>query len=153
MSQHSVKRLADGQMESFSLIEIIPYTLCFFPPNKEIRNGVSFELPRNSLLKAIRLKIFDDLLIGNFMKTTLHNLPNLYYKNLKYVIANWSDNGGVDTEEELHKYITSYKEKAGREFLYDIFLDNSKNIFFRFISKNNKSILYRFAKKIYQNLK
>ena len=121
--------------------------------NKEIRNGVSFELPRNSLLKAIRLKIFDDLLIGNFMKTTLHNLPNLYYKNLKYVIANWSDNGGVDTEEELHKYITSYKEKAGREFLYDIFLDNSKNIFFRFISKNNKSILYRFAKKIYQNLK
>ena len=36
--------------------------------NKSIKKGVTFEVPRNSLMKAIRWEIFDDLLIGNFMK-------------------------------------------------------------------------------------
>ena len=44
----------------------------------KINCGVTFEVPRNSLLLSIRYKIFDDLLIGNFMKTTLHNMQSLY---------------------------------------------------------------------------
>ncbi len=118
-----------------------------------IKKGVTFELPRNSLLYSIRNKIFDDLLIGNFMKTTLHNMPSLKYKNFKQVISKWSDNGGVNTEEEIHNYIEHYKEKAGREFLYSIFLDQSKNMFFRFISKNTDDKIYKFFKKIYLKIK
>ncbi len=118
-----------------------------------LKKGVTFELPRNSLLFSIRNKIFDDLLIGNFMKTTLHNMPNLKHKYFKHVITKWSDNGGVNTEEEIHNYIQSYKEKAGREFLYSIFLDQSKNMFFRFISKNTDDYIYKFFKKIYLKLK
>ena len=49
--------------------------------------------------------------------------------------------------------IQSYKEKAGREFLYSIFLDQSKNMFFRFISKNTDDYIYKFFKKIYLKLK
>ena len=118
-----------------------------------LKKGVTFELPRNSLLFSIRNKIFDDLLIGNFMKTTLHNMPNLKHKYFKHVITKWSDNGGVNTEEEILNYIQSYKEKAGREFLYSIFLDQSKNMFFRFISKNTDDYIYKFFKKIYLKLK
>ena len=29
-------------------------------------------------MEAIEYEIFDDLLIGNFMKTTLHNMESLY---------------------------------------------------------------------------
>ena len=41
---------------------------------KKTNKGITFSLPRNSLMEAIEYEIFDDLLIGNFMKTTLHNI-------------------------------------------------------------------------------
>ena len=119
----------------------------------DLKNGVTFELHRNSLMEAVRFRIFDDLLIGNFMKTTLHKMPNLYHKHFKYIIANWSDNGRVDTEDDLEIYIDAYKVKAGKQFLYDIFLDNSKNMFLRFITKKQNNNFYKFAKKIYISLK
>ncbi|MFN7135137.1 MAG: MBL fold metallo-hydrolase, partial [Myxococcales bacterium] len=34
--------------------------------------GITFEVPRGSLMTAVRYRVFDDLLIGNFMKTTMH---------------------------------------------------------------------------------
>jgi len=119
----------------------------------KLKTGITFELPRNSLLISIRYRIFDDLLIGNFMKTTLHNIPNLNYKNLKYVIANWSDNGNANTEEELDNYIKSYKIRAGKDFLYYTFLDQSKNLFLRFITKKTNSSIYKISKKIYNALR
>ena len=36
------------------------------------RRGITFDCPRSSLMTAVRYEIFDDMLIGNFMKTTLH---------------------------------------------------------------------------------
>ncbi len=42
-----------------------------FRPNR-FRKGITFEVPRHSLMTAVRYEVFDDLLIGNFMKTTLH---------------------------------------------------------------------------------
>ena len=71
--------------------------------NNNFRNGVTFELQENSLLTSVRYRIFDDLLIGNFMKTTLHNMPSLKYKNFSHIISKWSDNGGVNTEEEINQ--------------------------------------------------
>ena len=42
------------------------------PPRKRhAKRQIMFEVPRASLMAAIRHEIFDDLLIGNFMKTTL----------------------------------------------------------------------------------
>ena len=125
----------------------------FIKFDNKLASGISFEVPRNSLVTTVRYKIFDDLLIGNFMKTTLHNFPNLYYKNFKYIIANWSDNGYVDTNEEFQEYIRIYKEKTGQNFLYYNFLDQSKNLFLRFISKNPNSNIYKFSKKIFKLIK
>ena len=114
-----------------------------------LNTGVTFEVPRNSLMKTINYNIFDDLLIGNFMKTTLHGMENLYHNNFKYIIANWSDNGLVNTEEEFQNYLNAYKLRIGRDFLYYNFLDQSKNLFFRFISNKSDSKIYKLSKKIY----
>ncbi len=78
--------------------------------------GVTFEVPRNSLLLSIRYKIFDDLLIGNFMKTTLHNMQNLYEKRFNYIITKWSDNGGINNKFEYENYFQHYSEKAEKIF-------------------------------------
>ena len=34
--------------------------------------GITFEAPRQSLMTSVQYEIFDDMLIGNFMKATLH---------------------------------------------------------------------------------
>jgi hypothetical protein len=52
--------------------------------------GITFEAPRKSLLEAVRWEIFDDLLIGNFTKTTLHGgLRSLYPDFTPYVLQVW----------------------------------------------------------------
>jgi hypothetical protein len=122
-----------------------------FKNNK--KNGVTFEVPRNSLMKTVEYRIFDDLLIGNFMKTTLHNMDNLYQGYFNNIISKWSDNGGVDTESEFENYKEHYKEKIGQSFLYYNFLDQSKNFFLRFIPKNEKNKINKLARKMYNFLR
>jgi hypothetical protein len=39
---------------------------------RKFERGITFEVPRSSLMTAVEYEVFDDLLIGNFMKTTLH---------------------------------------------------------------------------------
>jgi hypothetical protein len=39
---------------------------------KGFNRGLTFEAPRASLMASINYQVFDDILIGNFMKTTLH---------------------------------------------------------------------------------
>jgi hypothetical protein len=41
-------------------------------------NGITFIVPRRSLLEVVTYGFFDDLLIGNFMKTRLHGSATLY---------------------------------------------------------------------------
>tara|TARA_Y100001970_G_scaffold250206_1_gene321704 strand:+ start:23131 stop:24492 length:1362 start_codon:yes stop_codon:yes gene_type:complete len=115
--------------------------------------GITFEVPRNSLMITIKNEIFDDLLIGNFMKTTLHGLNSLYDYDVSTIISKYADNGLVETEEELRAYLREYKRRAGREFIYDSFLDKSKSIFRRLVSSNRGSKIYRSAKSIYYKLK
>ena len=56
------------------------------------RTGITFEVPRHSLVNAVQYRVFDDLMIGNFMKTTLHGSANLYPDFTPYV-AKYADNG------------------------------------------------------------
>ena len=42
------------------------------------KEGIEFNTPRNSLIFSVKNNIFDDILIGNFMKTRLINVPSLY---------------------------------------------------------------------------
>ena len=81
------------------------------------KNEILFEVPRNSLINAVKYKVFDDLLIGNFMKTTLINLKDLY-PYFTPNIAKYSDNGGVSNQKEFNKYLMYYFENAPSKYQF-----------------------------------
>ena len=102
--------------------------------------GITFSVPRNSLMLAIKYRVFDDLLIGNFMKTTLHNCKSLYEGpgNFNFNTAKFGDNGLVETKQEINHYLTIYKKRAGIEFLIGAFEDKSKDFMVRFVGNDSK---------------
>ena len=70
--------------------------------------GIQFQTPRNSLIFSINNNIFDDVLIGNFMKVRLINVPSLY-PNFTPFITKYGDNGNAYSKYELKKYFEYYK--------------------------------------------
>ena len=118
------------------------------PKNK----GISFELPRNSLVTACKYNVFDDLLIGNFMKTKLFGLQSLYdpYFNFNEIICKIGDNGLAYTEDEIEIYEKEYAKRLGIEYFFDLFASKSKN-YFKFLFKNYGDSKYysKFRKYYY----
>ncbi len=75
--------------------------------------GLTFEVPRRSLMTCIRHGVFDDLLIGNFMKTTLHGGwenpgAEALYPHFTPFVTKYGDNGGSYTPAELRDYARFY---------------------------------------------
>ena len=62
-------------------------------------------------MKAIRQEIFDDLLIGNFMKTILIKGNSLYSPDFTFATAKYADNGRVKTNEQLKDYFAYYNKR------------------------------------------
>lgn len=120
--------------------------------NNKLSSGIAFEVPRGSLMKAINYEIFDDLLIGNFMKTYLIDTRSLYESNFNYIVTKYSDNGRAKTEEEVSKYIKEYKKRIGRAFIYESFLDKSASIVNRFFIDRGSNVR-RKLKQIYYKIK
>ena len=120
------------------------------PKNK----GISFELPKNSLLSACENAVFDDLLGANFMKTKLYNLQSLYEPkaNFTYDVCKFGDNGKVYSEEELKKYRNYYAKRMGMEYFYDLFSDTCRDYFIYFFKNYQKSKYYNHFKKAYYYL-
>lgn len=83
------------------------------------RKGITFEAPRNSLMTAVRYEIFDDLLIGNFMKTTLHGDfgEGRLYPDFSPYVAKYADNGRAHGRNELATYFTEYRRRDPVGFL------------------------------------
>lgn len=124
----------------------------FIPLSGEKGRGITFEVPRNSLVKAVEYEIFDDLLIGNFMKTTLHNLHSLYDGDFNFFVTKYGDNGRAESEEQLASYFREYRRRAGREWLYDQFSTAKVRTLARLSGKypvpyKHLRTLYRAAKK------
>jgi hypothetical protein len=80
--------------------------------------GVTFEVPRNSLMQAIENETFDDLLIGNFMQTTLHNIGSLYDGDFNAAVTKFGDNGRVKSHREVDAYLREYRRRAGMDWYY-----------------------------------
>jgi hypothetical protein len=95
--------------ESFGFVEVRlggkSHTVDLNPAKRD--RGFTFEAPRNSFMTCLEYEIFDDLLISNFMKTTLHGDVGLYPDFSPYV-AKYADNGGAKSEAELHSYFLHY---------------------------------------------
>lgn len=81
--------------------------------------GITFEVPRHSLMLAVRNETFDDLLIGNFMKTTLHGgaAAQGLYPHFSPYVAKYADNGGAKSKAELKKYFREYRRRSPYDFL------------------------------------
>jgi len=83
------------------------------------RRGLTFEAPRHSLMKAIDARTFDDLLIGNFVRTTVHGprtARSPLYPNFTPYVTKYADNGDARTRDELHAYFAAYRRRAPLEY-------------------------------------
>jgi hypothetical protein len=76
------------------------------------RDGITFEVPRGSLMTAVRNQVFDDLLIGNFMKATLHGSLRGLYPAVSPYVGKWADNGRAVSRGEARKYLFDYVRRA-----------------------------------------
>ena len=108
------------------------------------KEGIRFETPRNSLIYSIKNNIFDDLLIGNFMRVKLINVPSLYPDFTPYV-TKYGDNGLSSSKEELKKYFDYYKFNSAN-FWLDFLKLKTEQIIRNKIE--NYSSIYYLARKI-----
>ena len=81
--------------------------------------GITFEVPRKSLMRAIDFEAFDDLLIGNFMKTTLVGKwpESRLYPDFTPYVTKYADNGLAKTPEQLRQYFREYRHRAPLDYL------------------------------------
>jgi hypothetical protein len=114
--------------------------------NPRDRRGITFECPRSSFVNAVRWQVFDDLLIANFMKVTLHGITGLYPDFTPYV-AKYADNGRAQSEAELSSYFRAYRERSSAEFLLARLHHRSEALFRRTFS--GQSEVFKVAKKVY----
>ncbi len=70
-------------------------------------DGVTFYVPRRSLIEAVTYGYFDDLLIGNFMKTQLHGRAKLY-PYVTPIIAKLGGNARVFTHSQYYRFLWRY---------------------------------------------
>jgi hypothetical protein len=79
--------------------------------------GITFETPRASLMTVIEHEVFDDLMIGNFTKTTLHGPWErqgtlALYPDFIPFVTKYGDNGGAHTRAELAAYFSEYRRRG-----------------------------------------
>jgi hypothetical protein len=120
---------------------------------RKFDRAITFEVPRNSLMTAIRHQIFDDLLIGNFMRTTLHGKfgnAGLYPDFTPYV-AKYADNGGARSNEELAEYFRKYRQRAPFEHFRGRLRNVAKDVIRDRFAAESPS--YRLARRAYHLLK
>jgi hypothetical protein len=111
--------------------------------------GITFETPRASLVTAVSYKVFDDLLIGNFTKTTLHNIDSLYDPNFNFVVTKYGDNGGAETQQDIDSYLRVYRERAGiTNWMLHHMAREGHTLFRRYVRRDSK--IYSVARDIYQ---
>lgn len=87
------------------------------PPRKRAsKRQIVFEVPRASLMAAIRHEVFDDLLIGNFMKTTLIGKwpGSRLHPFFTPVVAKYADNAHAYSAADLDSYFHAYRARASR---------------------------------------
>lgn len=92
------------------------HTVDLGPPS--LKRGFTFAVPRHSLMTAINYEIFDDLLIGNFMRTTVHGnaSPDALYPDFTPFVGKYADNGYARSEAELRAYFAAYRGRAPLEY-------------------------------------
>jgi len=117
--------------------------------SSNFQRGVSFEVPRHSLVTALEYEIFDDLLIANFMKTTLHGEwgAGRLYPDFTPFVAKYADNGQAKSENDLKAYFNSYRKRAVLDFLKYQVEKKSEAIYRSYVT--DTSLVHRVTKSAY----
>jgi hypothetical protein len=97
--------------------------------------------------------VFDDLLIGNFMKTTLHGKwPKSHlYPDFTPYVARYSDNASARTPEELDVYFDEYRKRQPLEYLRHKLEQKSVDVFRSHVTGGSK--FFEFGKRMYWVMK
>jgi hypothetical protein len=134
--------------DHFGFIEVaaggVSVTVDLNPEKREV--GIGFACPRNSLMACIEHELFDDLLIGNYMRTTLYNVEGMYPHFTPYV-AKYADNGGAKTKRELAVYFGHYYMRDPIAHTLRRLADASEMAVRKVIPED--SAVFRFAKRSY----
>jgi hypothetical protein len=117
---------------------------------RRLQKGITFEVPRGSLMTAVRYEVFDDLLIGNYMRTTLHGGATLYPDFTPYV-AKYADNGRARTPADLRKYHLAYLRRSPFGYLRDRVERRSRDTVRSLVQDD--SAVYRVTRKGYHRVK
>ncbi len=120
----------------------------FVLENGSGKTSINFEVPKSSLMKSIRNEIFDDLLIGNLMKTTLYYANSLYDPDFARRVAKYADNGRTKNPKDLKKYLSYYYKNRSINDQFDVLRsDLTWKVKARFRSLIGDS-LFNFFKKL-----
>lgn len=86
---------------------------------RHFNRGLTFEAPRRSLMAAVENEVFDDILNGNFMKTTIHGKSPKLLLGPDFVpyVTKYADNGQAKSKEEVEAYFRSYMMRAPLDYL------------------------------------
>ncbi len=114
-----------GYFDGFDLLDDVVDTITFrvggvdheFSVGHDTGRAIRFDVPRKSLVDTARWKIFDDLLIGNFMRTTLFgDWPTRSLRpEFTSRVAKYSDNGLAHTQAEVERYLAEYRRRSRRD--------------------------------------
>jgi len=113
------------------------------------RRGFTFESPRASLMTAVDNEIFDDMLIGNFMRTIIHGNLNdrPLYPHFSPYVAKYGDNGFARSKTELRAYFRSYRKRDTFGYLRREIEQRAMNLTIRSLDRN--SMLYQIVRWAY----
>jgi hypothetical protein len=93
--------------------------------NRQHSRGVTFATPRQSLMTAVGWNAFDDILIGNYCRTTLHGdwwgkqQAAALYPHFTPFVGKFGDNGGAYSAAQLREYFADYFARGFTEFTAD----------------------------------
>jgi hypothetical protein len=120
---------------------------------QRFKKGVTFEAPRHSLMIAVAYEIFDDMLIGNFMKTILHGKwgKSGLYPDFTPFVAKYADNGRAKTQEELIAYFEEYKRRCYFDFVRHRFQQRAMETFRRYFPRDSQ--IYQLTEQAYYAIK
>ncbi len=120
---------------------------------QQFARGLTFEVPRQSLVTAVTYEVFDDLLIGNFMKTTLHGAweKSKLYPHFTPYVTKYADNGRAKSSDELRAYFRAYRQRAPLDYVFERLGHETKNLVRARVGHDAK--LYHFLKRSYWSLK
>lgn len=82
---------------------------------EDASRGIRFFVPRQPLLDTVEYGYFDDLLIGNFMKTQLVGVR--LYPDFSKQVGKLGGNAKVFTRSEQRKFMRHYLRRSPRAFL------------------------------------